>query len=99
MKKTIFLIATLLSTGAMATNMAVKKAAAKIKASDTRTVVTEVENTKGSPCLPEGKSFQVDLQVKRASFDREQMTTVYKWETVKTVGVDKVGRVTEVCAE
>ena len=99
MKKTILVLATLISTSAFAGNLAVDKAAAKMKARDTRTVVKEVENTDGNPCMPEGKSFQVELQVKQASFDREKMKVVYTWETAKTIGVDKAGSIMEVCAE
>jgi hypothetical protein len=100
MKKTILItVALFASAGAFASNLAVDKAAAKMKANDTRTVVTEVENKDGNPCMPEGKSYQVELQVKQASYNPEKNKTVYSWETVKTIGVDKDGKVMEVCAE
>ncbi len=77
-----------------------RKAGAEMLKSDVRTVVREVENTDGNPCMPEGKSFQVDMQVKTAlAFDMEKMETVYEWVTVKTIGVDLDGSVMEICAE
>lgn len=99
MKKTILLLVGLVSLNSFAGNLAVEKAAAKMKSGDTRTIIKEVENTDGNPCMPEGKSFQVELQVKQASFDHEKMKVVYTWETAKTIGVDKAGRIMEVCAE
>ncbi len=53
----------------------------------------------GNPCLPEGKSYQIELQVKQASYDHEKNKIVYSWETVKTIGVDNDGNMMEVCAE
>jgi len=76
-----------------------QKAAAEMKAKDTRTIIRDVTNTDGNPCMPEGKSYQVDLQVKQASFNHETNDVDYTWETVKTIGVDKAGHVMEVCAE
>ncbi len=77
-----------------------RKAGAEMVKDDVRTVVREVENTDGNPCMPEGKSFQVDLQVKTAiAFDRDKMETVYEWVTAKTIGVDVDGSVMEICAE
>ncbi|MGZ3797530.1 MAG: class I SAM-dependent methyltransferase [Pseudobdellovibrionaceae bacterium] len=70
-----------------------------MKAKDVRTITKEVENVDGNPCMPEGKSYQVELQVKLAAFDHEKNKVIYSWETVKTIGVDKTGRVIEVCAE
>ncbi len=100
MKKAILIAMTsLVGTCAFAGTSPVEKAAAKLKDKDTRTVTTEVENTDGNPCMPEGKSYQVDLQVKKAYFNAMQMRTVYSWETVKTINVSKDGRVMEVCAE
>jgi hypothetical protein len=100
MKKTVLVIATILiGASAFAGQLSIQKAAAKLKANDTRTVIKEVENTDGNPCLPDGKSFLVELQVKQAAFNRETNKVVYSWETVKTVSVDKDGGVTEVCAE
>ena len=99
MKKTVLLLVGLASLNSFAGNLAVEKAAAKMKSSDTRTIIKTVENTDGNPCMPEGKSFQVELQVKQASFDREKMKVVYTWETAKTIGVDKAGQIMEVCAE
>ena len=100
MKKNVLIIVALLtSASAFASNLAVDKTAAKMKANDTRTVITEVENKDGNPCMPEGKSYQVELQVKQASYNPETNKMVYSWETAKTIGVDKNGKVMEVCAE
>ncbi len=77
-----------------------RKAGAEMMKSDVRTVVRDVENTDGNPCMPEGKSFQVDLQVKMAlAFNPEKSQIVYEWVTVKTIGVDLDGSVMEICAE
>lgn len=100
MKSLVLIAATLgVSLSAMAANPKVQKAAASLKANDTRTVTKIIENTDGNPCLPEGKSYQVDLQVKQAAFNPDRSKVVYKWETVKTINVDKDGNVMEVCAE
>ncbi|WP_413574572.1 hypothetical protein ACLVWU_10115 [Bdellovibrio sp. HCB290] len=96
---TMTVVALFVSVNAFAGNLAVEKVADKMKANDTRTIITEVENTDGNPCQPEGKSYLVELQVKQAAFDREKRKVVYSWETVKTIGVDNDGRVMEVCAE
>ncbi|WP_413287719.1 hypothetical protein [Bdellovibrio sp. HCB337] len=101
MKKYLIALTTLaLSTQAFARiPSVVAKVAAAAKISDTRTVVKEIENTEGNPCLPEGKSYIVDIQVKQAAFDYENSKVVYEWETVKSINVEKNGRVMEVCAE
>ena len=100
MKKAFIAIATILLGGsAFAGNLMVQKAASKLKANDTRTIIKQVENTDGNPCMPEGKSYQVELQVKQASYNHEKNKVVYSWETVKVIGVDMDGRVMEVCAE
>lgn len=80
-------------------NFKVKKAALNLKVNDTRTIVKEVENTDGNPCMFEGKSHQIELQVKQVSYDRIKNEAIYSWETVKTIVVDKAGEVMEVCAE
>jgi hypothetical protein len=100
MKKTIIAaIALLVSVNALAGNSTVEKVAAKLKANDTRTIIKQVENTDDNPCMPEGKSYQVELQVKQAAYDHLKNKVVYSWETVKSIGVDRSGRVMEVCAE
>lgn len=100
MKKTIMAtVALFVSVNAFASFSAVDRAAAKLKTNDTRTIIKQVENTDGNPCMPEGKSYQVELQVKQASYDRIKNKVVYSWETVKTIGVNKSGSVMEVCAE
>ena len=79
---------------------AVAKAASEMQSKDVRTVVREVENTDGNPCMPEGKSYQVDLEVKMAQgYDHDKNEIIYSWDVVKTIGVDNEGRVMEVCAE
>lgn len=78
---------------------AIAKIAANKKITDTRSIVKEVENTDGNPCMPEGKSYVVEIQVKQAAFNYETSKVVYSWETVKTIGVDKHGNEMEVCAE
>ncbi len=70
--------------------------AKQMKKNDVQTVIKVVENTDGNPCMPEGKSYQVDLQIKRAIIDHETNKIVYRWETVKTVGVDTEGKVMEI---
>lgn len=87
------------SVSAFAGNLDVEKIAAAMKANDTRTIIKEVENTDGNPCMPAGKSYEVDLQVKQASYDYMNNEVVYSWETVKTIGVSQSGRIMEVCAE
>lgn len=101
MKKTILtLVVTLASMKASAMTPAIiKKIAANIKVTDTRTIVKTVMNTDGNPCMPEGTSYIVEVQVKQAAYNYDIRDVVYSWETVKSVGVDKDGRVTEVCAE
>jgi hypothetical protein len=89
----------LVSVSAFAQNKLIEAAAQKLKANDTRTVITAVKNTDGSPCLPAGTSYNVELQVKQASFDPQAQKIVYSWETVKTINVDNLGVVMEVCAE
>lgn len=73
--------------------------AAEARVSDVRTVIKEVENTDGNPCMPEGKSFLVALQVKQAYLNRSNNTYLYLWETAKKISVDNNGNVMEVCAE
>ncbi len=105
----VFVLALGLSTFATATVLAAKvknatpaivqEVAAKMAKTDVRAVIKEVENTDENPCMPSGKSFQVEIQVKQAAYDHEKSKVVYSWESVKTVGVDRNGRVMEVCAE
>ena len=74
-------------------------AAEEMKKEDIRTLVKQVENKEGNPCLPEGKSLIVELQVKQAYFDRVKKQVLYSWQTVKTIGFDKDGHIQQVCAE
>lgn len=75
-------------------------AAAAMINGDVRTIIREVENTDDNPCMPKGKSFQVDLEVKKAFFNREKLEMEYEWQVVKTIGVDgQDGSIIEVCAE
>ncbi len=77
----------------------VKNAAKAMKTSDVRSVVTAVNNQEGNPCIPEGVSYNIDLQVKTAAYNRETQKIVYTWETVKTINSDAAGHISEVCAE
>ena len=71
--------------------------AEELKQTEIKSVITEVTNTDGNPCLPAGTSYNVDLMVKQAI--REDMDVVHKWETVKSVNVSKTGEVMEICFE
>jgi hypothetical protein len=77
----------------------VTEAAEALTLSSVKTVITKVTNTEGNPCIPEGDSYDVELQVKQANYDREKRKKVYKWETVKVINVSTDGSVMEVCAE
>ena len=77
----------------------VADAAAKMKKNDTRTVIISVNNAEGNPCLPEGKSYNIELQVKTASYNREKGEVEYTWTTVKTINSSLKGEIMEVCAE
>jgi len=99
--KVIIVSALLLVSSAQADQVpsTVLKVAKLLKTRDTRTVVSEVYNNDGNPCLPEGKSYNIELQVKQGSFDPLQSKIVYNWETVKTVNSDLTGKIMDVCAE
>ena len=93
------ILSVVLSSSAFAGSSVAKRAAAKMQKNDVRTVTTIVDNVEGSPCIPEGKSYQIDLQVKQASYNRMTSQVEYTWETVKTISVGLQGEVSEVCAE
>jgi hypothetical protein len=76
----------------------VAKAAEALK-KEIRTITRSVMNKDGNPCMPQGKSWNVDLQVKHSDFDRENNKWVVSWETVKTINVSKEGDVMESCQE
>lgn len=102
MKKLIILAIISISANAFAAPAvpaAVTKAANSLKAQSVRTVIKKVNNREGNPCMPEGISYIVELQVKQASFNRITNKVVYKWETAKTINVEKNGLTSEVCAE
>ncbi|MBO9667903.1 MAG: hypothetical protein J7501_13960 [Bdellovibrio sp.] len=100
MKSVIAFIAVLgATTSAFAARPTIEQIAKKIKDHDTRTIVKVVENNGGEPCLPEGKSYSVELQVKHAAYDRINEKVVYSWITEKTVSVSLDGSVMEVCGE
>ena len=101
MKKTILSLVVILASVTASAHIpsVVKKVAADTKLTDTRTIVKEVTNDDGNPCMPEGKSYIVEVQVKQAVFNQETSKVVYSWETAKTISVDQAGRVSEVCAE
>ena len=97
--KKLFIVL-LISTSALAgTPSKVLKAAKEMKTGDVRTVVTQVENTDGNPCMPAGKSYNIDMQVKMAAFDQQTHDVVYHWETVKTINSTADGLISEVCGE
>ncbi len=62
----------------------------QIKLDNVKTVISEIENDEGNPCLSEG-SYLVELQVSDGSES--------SWKTVKTITVEEDGGVMEVCAE
>lgn len=102
MKAILFLAALSITTSsfaAPAVPTAVTKAANELKAKSVRTVIKKVNNHEGNPCMPEGISYIVELQVKQASFNPMTSKVVYKWETAKTINVEKNGLTSEVCAE
>lgn len=102
MKKILILATLAISANVLAAPAvpaAVTKAANSLKAQSVRTVIKKIINREGNPCLPEGTSYNVELQVKQASFNRETSKVVYKWETAKTINVEKSGLTMEVCAE
>ncbi len=95
----MILTAALFSFTASAAPLPVLQAAKMVKQESVRTLIKEVENTDGNPCMPEGKSYTIDLQVKEAQYDRNKGEIVYDWKTVKSVVSDANGEVMEVCAE
>ena len=100
MKNLTAIAALFLSVSSFASTPAVVKAVAKqMKADSVKTVITEVQNSAGNPCVPAGLSYNVELMVKTAQFDRMAGKTVYKWESAKLINVSKDGDITEVCAE
>jgi hypothetical protein len=81
---------------------AVQDARAKLVSEEVRTTMHSIMNTDGNPCLSPGKSWQVEVQVKkdeRALDKKGDLTVVSKWETVRTVVIDKDGGVMEECLE
>lgn len=101
MKKLIlFFLTVTVSNIVFASNLTVEKAIASMQEKDVRTITKEVENKDENPCLPEGKSFQVELQIKSVvKFDYKKMKIIYFWKTVKTINVDKNGHIMEICIE
>ncbi|WP_413581758.1 hypothetical protein [Bdellovibrio sp. HCB288] len=88
-----------MSSSVFAAGAKVEDIAKKLKNEDTRTIIKVVENNHGSPCLPEGKSYIVELQVKYADYDRLNNKMIYTWRTAKSINVDLYGSVMEVCGE
>ncbi|QLY23987.1 hypothetical protein [Bdellovibrio sp. KM01] len=101
MKSVIALIAILgVTSTTFAAGVSIEKIAKEIKENDTRTVIKVVTNNQDqNPCLPDGESYIVEIQVKKAGWDPINTKIVYKWTTEKTISVDKEGRKMEVCAE
>ena len=78
----------------------VQKVAADIKDKEVRTVIAAVDNGDGkNPCLSEGVSYLVDVQVKKAYWNGLEQKVEYKWESTKTVAVEANGQKVEVCGE
>ena len=76
-------------------------AAADMKKNEVRTITKLVFNVDGNndPCMPEGESYQPELQVKKAiRYDHEKNKLVFEWKTVKKIYTDKDGSM-EFCAE
>ena len=82
-----------------ATPALVQKAATKMQIDDVRTVITAVKNEDGNPCMPEGLSYNAELQVKQAHYNGEKSNVEYKWETVKNINISTTGEVMEACGE
>jgi hypothetical protein len=99
--KSVFALITVLgmASSTFAAGVSIERIAKEIKDNDTRTVVKVVTNDDGNPCAPEGESYIVEVQVKEAMWDGINSKVIYRWNTVKTVGVDKQGGKMEVCAE
>lgn len=79
--------------------MAIKQAAERLKKSDIRAIITEVENNIKNPCLPPGKSYQIELQVKEATWNPIKSKVDYFWKTTKKVNSNQAGKIQEVCVE
>lgn len=78
----------------------VEDVAERLKLQDVKKVITEVYNTDGNPCLPEGLSYQMEIQVKTVvGYEPDLEEIIYKWQTVKMVNIDKDGNVMEICRE
>ncbi len=100
MKNLIQVTLLLLNTSAFAgTPAAVIKAAKELKSKSVRTITHTVNNTDGNPCLPEGISYNIELQVKLATYNGETMGVDYRWETVKLINASQEGSISEVCGE
>lgn len=108
MKKIIFTVAVLFSVSIFArvpeapAPKAVQNARKQLLKDDVRTTMKSIMNTDGNPCLSEGKSWEVEVQVRktvRALDANENLTTKDEWETIKTVVIDRDGGVMEVCLE
>lgn len=96
MKSVVLALIFVTSSVGFAAPKAVEDAANRMKASDVRTVITEV--TEDSACVAKG-SYNVDLQVKVALGYSRGNRPIYKWQSVKIINVEKDGSVMEVCME
>ncbi len=100
MKSVLALIAILgMTSTTFAAGVSIEQIAKQIKEANTRSVVKVVTNQDGNPCMPEGESYIVEIQVKQAHWDGINSKVVYEWVTEKSVSVDKNGSQMEVCAE
>lgn len=96
---TTFVLATLLAQVAFAQPTVVTKAIDHIRKNNVRTTVKLIQNDENNPCIPLGKSYQVDIQVKRVFYDAVNKRSIARWETVSTLNVSRNGEIMEVCAE
>lgn len=85
--------------GFAAGTKAAKQTAAEFLAESTRTKITAVYNKDGNPCMDEGKSYKVEIQVRKGFWNGVKQKVVYTWETVNEVLVSKDGSLMEVCGE
>lgn len=78
----------------------VQAAIDNLKQTHVRVVTKEINLIKELPCLPVGKSYDAQIQVRRAiAVDRRNSELIYEWNTIKTVNVGLDGKITEACME
>jgi len=91
-------IKTINSAGAVPA--AVVQSLTKLASDTIRLELKAVKGEVGDPCMPAGKSYNVEIQVRNQVLgDIGDQGAQYVWETVKTLNIDKDGRVMELCQE